>query len=142
MGTGAYPPAPQAAVGAVVFNQGRVLLICRAKQPGAGTWALPGGRIRLGETLQQAAEREIREETGVVIKAGAPLLTFDLIERDADGRVRFHYVIVDVAADYVSGSLQAGDDALEAGWFAPDQLNGMALNPATQKLLHSIQVLW
>jgi len=137
MGADPYPKVPQPAVGAVVFKEGRVLLVRRAKDPAAGTWAIPGGRVRLGETLQQAAEREIREETGLIVKAGAPVYTFDVIERDQQGRVRFHYIIVDLAADYVSGDLVAGDDALEAGWFGPDQWETIAINPATLQFLKS-----
>lgn len=133
-----YPISPQPAVGAVVFRQGRVLLVRRAKDPAAGTWAIPGGRVRLGETLQQAAEREIFEETGLTVKAGAPVYTFDVIERDPAGRVRFHYVIVDLAAEYVAGDLAAGDDALEAGWFGPDQWQTIAINPSTLRFLKSL----
>jgi len=133
-----FPQTPRPAVGAVVFNQGRVLLVRRAKDPAAGTWAIPGGRVRLGETLQQAAEREVFEETGLTVIAGAPVYTFDVIERDPTGRVRFHYVIVDLAATYVAGDLKAGDDALEAGWFGPDQWPRIAINPSTLRFLKSL----
>jgi 8-oxo-dGTP diphosphatase len=131
----AFPDHPRVAVGAVVFKAGRVLLVRRGQAPAQGQWAIPGGSVRLGETLQQTAEREILEETGIVIRAGAPLLTFDTIERDADGRVRFHYVIVDLRADYIAGEPIAGDDALEARWVSFPELSQLPVNARTLDLL-------
>lgn len=113
-----YPDSPRVAVGAVVVRDRRVLLVRRGKAPARGLWAIPGGSVRLGESLRQAAEREILEETGLTIRAGEPVLTFESIHRDDGGRVRFHYVIVDLAADYVAGALRAADDAVDARWFS------------------------
>ena len=90
-----YPDTPRVAVGAIVFKGNEVLLVRRANPPSRDVWAIPGGNVKLGESLQQAAEREILEETGVRIHAGAPVFTFDYIDRDEAGRVKFHYVIVD-----------------------------------------------
>lgn len=132
----AYPDHPRVAVGAVVFKDNRVLLVQRGRPPGQGQWAIPGGKVCLGETLRQAAEREILEETGIVIAAGEPVLTFEVIDRDADGRVRFHYVIIDLAAEYERGELQAGSDAMAARWVSPEELNTLPINPLTRKLLH------
>jgi len=131
----AYPDHPRLAVGAVVFKEGRVLLVRRGHPPAAGQWAIPGGNVKLGETLQQAAEREIREETGIVIAAGEPLYTFEIIDRDEKGGVRFHYVIVDLNADYVSGRPRAGDDALAVRWVAAQELPRLKVNPRTLDLL-------
>ena len=131
----AYPELPRLAVGAVVFHRQRVLLVRRGQPPAENQWAIPGGRVRLGETLQQAAEREILEETGLVIRAGAPVHTFDLIERDARGQVRFHYVIVDLEADYVSGDPRCGDDAAEAKWVGADELGDLRISRPTLALL-------
>ena len=97
-----YPDLPRVAVGAVVFKDKHVLLVRRANSPSRDIWATPGGRIQIGESLQQAAERELLEETGVRVRAGDPVFTFDYIERDVAGKVRFHYVIVDMIADYIS----------------------------------------
>ncbi len=133
--TGKYPDAPRAAVGAVVFKNGAVLLVKRGKSPSLGLWAIPGGSVRLGETLQAAAEREIQEETGVVIRCGQPVLTFDVIQRDDDDHVVYHYVIVDLAAEYVSGEPQAADDADDARWVRETELAELPVNPATRQLL-------
>ena len=130
-----YPDAPRPAVGAVVFKGDAVLLVKRANPPSQGVWAIPGGRVRLGETLQAAAEREILEETGVVIRANAPVLVYDVIQKDDRGAVQYHYVIVDLAADYVSGEPRAGDDAADARWITADELARIAVNPATRRLL-------
>jgi ADP-ribose pyrophosphatase len=126
---------PSVAVGAVVFKDDRVLLVRRGQPPARGVWAIPGGKILLGETLQQAAEREVYEETGIVIKAGKPVYTFDLVEYDDGGRLRFHYIIVDLRADYISGRLCAGDDALEARWVSAEDLRHMNASAETLGLL-------
>ena len=130
-----YPPCPVVAVGAVVFRNGRVLLVRRGKAPALGEWAIPGGSVRLGETLQEATEREILEETGIVIRAGKPMFTFDVIDRDEGGRIRFHYVIADLVAEYIRGAIGSGDDAAEARWVAPDDLRRMPINQRTRQLL-------
>lgn len=133
-----YPDHPRVGVGAVVLRDGRVLLVRRGVEPARGLWAIPGGGLKLGETLQQGAEREIREETGIVIRAGAPIFTCDSLERDGNGRVRFHYVIVDMSADYVNGDVKGADDALEARWVAPAEIRELAVTKTTLKLLTQI----
>ena len=130
-----YPKVPKVAVGAVVFKNERVLLVRRGQPPSEDLWAIPGGSVEIGETLQEAAEREILEETGIHIRAGEPVLTFDTIDRDRAGRIRFHYVIVDLAADYVSGDPKAGDDAAEARWVSGSEINSLQMSAPTLKLL-------
>jgi ADP-ribose pyrophosphatase len=103
-------------------------------------WAIPGGRVELGETLQQAAERELREETGIIACAGEPIYTFDVIQRDEIGRVRFHYVIVDLRMEYVAGEARAGDDAAEASWVTPQELTALPIHPATRALLEQVMM--
>jgi 8-oxo-dGTP diphosphatase len=133
-----YPDHPRVGVGAVVLREGRVLLVRRGAAPAQGLWAIPGGGLRLGETLQQGAEREILEETGIVVRAGAPVFTCDSFDRDGEGRFRFHYVIVDMAADYVSGEVKAADDALEARWVSPAEIQSIPATKTTLKLLRQI----
>lgn len=133
----AYPDHPRVAVGAVVFKDNQVLLVKRGRPPAQGQWAIPGGSVQLGETLQQAAEREILEETGITVAAGGPVYTFDVVERDDQGRVRFHYVIVDLAAEYLGGELRPGDDAQDARWVSNDELHQFSVNSRTRQLLKS-----
>jgi ADP-ribose pyrophosphatase len=130
-----YPGNPRVAVGAVVFKDGCVLLVRRGQPPAEDLWAIPGGSVEIGETLREAAEREILEETGIQIRASKPIYTFDVIDRDAAGKIRFHYVIVDLAADYVRGEPKADDDALEARWVSAMEINSLEVSPATLKLL-------
>ena len=134
-GSTQYPERPRVAVGAVVFKGGDVLLVQRGQPPAEGTWAIPGGSVRIGETLPQAAEREILEETGVIIRATEPVYTFDVIERDAEGRVRFHYVIVDLSAEYVAGTPRPASDAVDARWVSVDELRRRKVSPETIGLL-------
>ena len=130
-----YPDLPRLAVGAIVFKGDEVLLVRRANPPSQDVWAIPGGSVKLGESLQQAAEREILEETGVRIRAGAPVFTFDYIDRDDTGKVKFHYVIVDLLADYLNGEPQAGDDAADARWVSPRAIKKLEVSAMTLRLL-------
>ena len=130
-----YPEMPKVAVGAVVFKNECVLMVRRGQPPSEDLWAIPGGSVELGETLQEAAEREILEETGIHIRAGEPVFTFDAIDRDRAGKIRFHYVIVDLTADYVTGDPKAGDDAAEARWVSAKEINELRVSAPTLKLL-------
>ena len=132
-----YPDRPVVGIGAVVIRDGKVLLIRRGVAPGRGLWAVPGGSLELGETLQQGAEREILEETGITIRAREPIYAFDFFERDPDGRIRFHFVVVDLAADYIRGDVKGADDALEARWLAPGELDHLPVSKNTLKLLRA-----
>jgi ADP-ribose pyrophosphatase len=136
-----YRVAPQVGVGAVVFHEGKILLVKRARPPAQGQWAIPGGRLEVGETLQRAAEREILEEAGVCIRARHPLYIFDMIERDDGGSIRFHYVIVDLEAEYISGEPRASDDATEARWLSADELRSLPVSDQTLALLRELHFL-
>jgi len=132
---GAYPTYPRVAVGAIVFKDNKVLLVRRGKPPAEDLWAIPGGAVEIGESLSAAAEREIFEETGITIRALEPVYTFDVVERDASGRTRFHYVIVDLTADYIRGDIRAGDDASAARWVSSDEMASLKVSSKTRQLL-------
>jgi ADP-ribose pyrophosphatase YjhB (NUDIX family) len=122
-----YPERPWVGIGCVVLKGDAVLLVRRGRAPRLGAWSLPGGAQHLGETAEGAARRELREETGVEV---GPLLLCDVVDaisHDAEGRVRFHYTIVDFCARWHSGEARAADDAAAATW-ATD-LDAFALTP-------------
>jgi len=130
-----YPSQPIVGVGVVVWHDERVLLIKRGKPPRAGHWSLPGGAQQLGETLAEAAKREVREETGIDIELGDIIATLDMIDRDQTGRVRHHYTLVDFVAEGLEAKLQAGDDALDARWFSRDEIDQLDLWSETLRII-------
>lgn len=120
-----YPAAPLVGVGGVVIDGDQVLLVRRAHEPQRGEWSLPGGALEVGETLAQGVEREIREETGLAVHALAVVEVLDRIVRDSpetesgktsDGRVRYHYVLVDFLCHRAGGSLECASDADDVSW--------------------------
>jgi 8-oxo-dGTP diphosphatase len=128
------PDRPYVGVGGVVLIDGRVVLIRRGKEPLRGRWVIPGGTVELGETLQEALVREMREETGLLVRPRDVVLVFDRIQRDGP-TVEYHYVIVDYACDYVSGELRAGSDADEVALVAPQELDAYDLPPQALDLV-------
>jgi 8-oxo-dGTP diphosphatase len=128
------PDRPVVGVGGVVIHHGRALLIRRGKEPLRGRWAIPGGTVELGETLEEALVREIREETGLFVAPREVLLVFDRIER-TDTAIRYHYVIVDYLCEYVSGRLRAGSDAEAAVFARPAELPAYDLPPKALEIV-------
>jgi ADP-ribose pyrophosphatase YjhB (NUDIX family) len=129
-----YPDAPVVSVGAVVVHQGRVLLAQRGHPPSEGLWTFPGGVVELGETLEEAAEREVWEECRIRVRAVRPFTTVTRIFRDASGRVEYHYVIVDMLAEWMEGELQASSDIRKAGWFSGADIDALPLTPGVSEL--------
>lgn len=126
-------PAITLGVGAIVFKDGCVLLVERKNPPYANQWAIPGGKVHFGENLKTAVARELKEETGIVIEALEPVYTFDMI--GSFNEQPYHYVIVDFAANYISGEIKANDDALSAAWLSRQEFNKFTVNSTTTDLL-------
>jgi 8-oxo-dGTP diphosphatase len=110
-------PSPVPAVIAVVIRNGEALLVRRANPPDAGLWGFPGGKIEFGETVTEAAIRELREETAIEAKAQDVMTTLDILVPSEDGSLSQHYILIAVRCHWLSGEPMAGDDALEASWF-------------------------
>ena len=128
-----YPDRPIVGVGAVIVDQGRVLLVKRGSPPLLGEWSLPGGVVELGETLRAAAEREAREETGLIVKAGNVLEVLDRIVHGKDGAPQYHYVLIDFLCRVEGGQLRAGGDAADVRWAAQAELTAYSLeSPAAE----------
>lgn len=124
---------PEVAVGAVVVEDRKLLLVQRSAAPGAGLWAVPGGRVRPGESLREAVRRETREETGLVVEVGDPVWVGEVREPE------YHYVIIDFAATVVGGELAAGDDAAAVEWVALAEAAAKPLVPTMHSLLENLR---
>ncbi len=118
-------PVPIVGVGAAVWKDDRVLMVRRANEPGAGRWSIPGGKLEFGETTSQAALREVVEETGIVCQTVALVGVYDAYIRDAAERITDHFCLVNYAARWLSGDPVAGDDALEARFMIPAEIDGL-----------------
>ena len=130
-----YPGRPVLGASVAVFRDGRVLLASRGKAPYEGIFSLPGGGVEVGETLGKAALRELREETGVEAKLTGFVAPVEVIERDADGRVRHHIVIAAHAARWVSGEPRTGPEAREIRWVSEADITGLPTTPGLLPIL-------
>ncbi len=135
-----YPDRPVAGVGAVVWREGQVLLVRRANPPRRGQWSLPGGAQEIGETVFEAARREVLEETGITIEVLGLVDVVDSIHRDEDRKVRYHYTLVDVFARASAGDAAAAGDAAEAAWFELGRLP--PLWPETERVIRLAHEMW
>lgn len=137
-----YPTRPWVGVGVVIWRDGKVLLAQRGRPPRQGEWSIPGGAQHVGETLAQAAAREALEETGLSVRPAELISVEDAVTRDAAGGVQYHYVIVELAADWVSGETKAGDDAAAVRWAAPaEAYQLLAANPTAAAVLRKAAAL-
>jgi 8-oxo-dGTP diphosphatase len=130
-----FPEHPLVGVGAIIIANSRVLLVKRAHPPIQGQWSIPGGALELGELVRDAAVREAREETGLIVEPGDLLGVYDRVLRHSDGRVQYHYVLVDFLCRPVGGELHAASDAAEVRWFTPEQLPALGLADDTLEVI-------
>lgn len=134
-----YPRTPIPGVAAVVFSGDAVLLVRRGNEPSRGRWGLPGGVVELGETVEEAVVREVREETGLEVRPLKLVTVFDSIVRDPDGRVRFHYVLCEYLSEAIGGALHANSDVLEARWVPLDELNSLDISAGTRRFIERVR---
>ena len=120
-----YPTRPYLAVSAAIFRDGRVLIVRRAQPPAQGIYTLPGGGVELGETLEEAVMREVREETGLDIEPIKLAGHRQMIARDAEGKIERHFVILPFAARFIAGELSLSEELAEAKWLLPGELAGL-----------------
>ena len=130
-----YPEAPIVAVGVVVKQGHEVLLVRRLNEPSRGRWSLPGGAVELGETVQEAARREVQEECGLQVEPGEVLAVVDNIVHDEAGRIRFHYVLIDLLAEYVGGELAPASDIGDARWVRAKELAELDVTEKARQLV-------
>lgn len=130
-----YPDRPIVGVGAVVIDGSRALIVRRATEPLKGQWSIPGGMLELGEKLREGIAREVKEETGLDIEAGAVLDVFDSIFPDADGGFQYHYVLIDFLCRVTGGQLAASSDVDAARWVTSEELEHLEMKPATVAIL-------
>lgn len=122
-----FPELPLVGVGAVIIDDARVLLVKRAHPPLQAQWSIPGGVLEVGEMVRDAAIREVREETGLVVEPAYLLGVYDRVLRNSEQRVQYHYVLIDFLCRRTGGTLQAADDAAEVGWFTREELPRLKL---------------
>ena len=130
-----YPTRPIVGVGTVVMDSDMVLMIKRGKPPRQGSWSLPGGAQELGETIREAARREVREETGLQIEIFGLIDVVDSVRSDADDKIEYHYTLIDLAGYSVGGTLMAGGDAQDCRWFTRTEINAMDIWSETKRII-------
>lgn len=132
-----YPEHPIIGVAAIVLRGDDVLLVQRGREPAKGLWGLPGGMLELGETVAEGVRREVLEECGVEVEIGPLVGVFEPMQRADDGRLRYHYVVLDYLARYVGGELQAADDADDARWVALEALERLPMLAETKAIIRT-----
>ena len=130
-----FPEVPLVGVGAIIIEDSRVLLVKRAHPPLQAQWSIPGGVLEVGELIREAAIREAREETGLIVELGELLGVYDRVLRNLEQRVQYHYVLIDFLCRRTGGELQAADDADEVRWFTREQLPPVNLAEDTQDVI-------
>ena len=124
-----YPQHPRVSVHALILNEGRILLIKRATEPSKGKWSIPGGRVELGETIHQAVKREVLEECSIEIEIERIFDVGEIILRDEEDRISYHFVLIYFLAKYKGGEVKAQSDAEDTSWFTTEELAESDMHP-------------
>lgn len=131
-----YPDYPMVGVGVVVFNEhDQILLVRRGNEPSRGLWALPGGIVELGEELKSAAAREVMEECAIEVDIEDVADVIDLILKDENEEVKYHYILIDYYAKYAGGQLSPQSDVSDARWFSKADIQELDMPEVTQKVI-------
>ncbi len=130
-----YPERPLVGVGAVIVERGRVVVVRRATEPLKGEWSIPGGVLELGETLRAGVAREAREETGLDVLPLEVLDVYDRIVADAEGKTRYHYVLIDYLCEVRGGELRAASDASEVKWITRAELDTFPIADSAEEVI-------
>jgi 8-oxo-dGTP diphosphatase len=130
-----FPEHPLVGVGAIIIQDDHVVLVKRAHPPIQGQWSIPGGVLEVGEFVREAAVREAREETGLIVEPGELLGVYDRVLRDPENRVQYHYVLIDFLCRPIGGALSASSDATEVRWFTRAELPALNLAEDTQDVI-------
>jgi len=131
-----YPNAPIVAVAALIYNKkGEILLVRRKAEPGRGLWSIPGGAVEVGEKLLDALKREILEETGLTIKPISIIDIAEVIKKDEDNRIKYHYIIIDYIAEVSSGILKPSTDVSDAIWIKVNKISEYKLTESLRKMI-------
>jgi len=135
-----YPPCPLVGVGVLVVDGGKILLVKRESDPGKGRWSIPGGLLEVGELLRDGAKREAKEETGIDVEIDDFLDVIDNIVCDEEGKVCYHYVLIDFLGHRVGGELQPGTDVKEARWASIQELDSLTTTRTLRRLLEKAKL--
>ena len=130
-----YPDQPIIGVGAIIFRGDQVLLIQRGQEPSLGQWSIPGGAVVVGETLEAAVKREVLEETHLEVQVLTLVKVLERVFRDSDGRVAYHYVLVDFLCQYLAGELQSDSDAQDTRFVSLQDLSAYGIAPVTLEVI-------
>lgn len=131
-----YPSAPMVGVGVIAINdEKKVLLVKRGNEPSKGLWSVPGGMVELGERVREAGIREVKEECNVDVEPEEVVSVVDIILKDKDNGVKYHYVLIEYLAKYLGGDVKAQSDVLEAGWFSRTELDDLELPEVTRNVI-------
>ena len=130
-----YPNRPFVGVGVIVFRDQEVLLVKRNKEPNKDQWSIPGGRQIIGETAEEAGQRELLEETGVKVDQLLLVDVVDAIIPAAEGKIKYHYTLVDYMGQWHSGESRPGDDAQEVRWVSLNEISSYSLLEKTMNII-------
>ncbi len=130
-----YPDRPFAGVGAIIFRGTDVLIVKRGRPPAMGKWSIPGGLVELGESLETSVQREVMEESGLEVRVIDLVAALDRVIFDREGRIEYHYILLDFLCEVTGGILKAGTDADECRFVSVDDLIGYDMTVGTEEVI-------